>query len=159
MDDLVKRAKEFDNNWRAYNSAPSSRRGQFNSRNVRATTTSEDHAQVNATTPQRPRLNMGPLSKEEKERHFKEKLCFYCGKPNHTAKQCRLRQSSQGQGPSNSRQRMPRQDLRARAAVAQEDTFEETPEEHPAQIAAISYEPRPQFNIPRPHSAPVNEDF
>ena len=54
---------------------------------------------------------------------------------------------------------MPRQDLCARAAVAQEDTFEGTPEEHPAQIAAISYEPRPQFNIPRPHSAPVNEDF
>ena len=159
MDDLVKQAKEFNNNWHAYNSAPSSRRGQFSSRNVRATTTNEDHAQVNATMPQRPCLNMGPLTKEEKERHFKEKLCFYCGKPNHTAEQSQLRQSSQGQGPSSSCQRIPRQDLRARAAVAQEDTFEETPEEHPAQIAAISYEPCPQFNIPRPHSAPVNEDF
>ena len=31
----------------------------------------------------------GPLSQEEKERRRTNRLCFYCGKPNHTAMECR----------------------------------------------------------------------
>jgi len=32
----------------------------------------------------------GKLSPEERERHFKEKLCMYCGKPGHIATNCNL---------------------------------------------------------------------
>ena len=108
--------------------------------------------QVNATSMSTcPQVNMGKLSKEEKDRRFREKLCFYCGKPGHNAKNCRIKQSGrQTTRPSN------RQDFRARATVTQEESYEEAPEEHPAQIAAIS---RPQFLVPGQQVPAINEDF
>ena len=121
-------------------------------------TTDDTGAQVNATTSQHPQLNMGKISKEEKDRRFKEKLCFYCGRPNHTAKECRIKKS-QFQSNQSSCPSKPRQDFRACATVAQEESYEETPEEHPAQIAAIFYDSQSQFTESRPHSVPVNEDF
>ena len=119
-------------------------------------TAEEDGTQVNATTTTRPPM-MGKLSKEEKDKRYREKLCFYCGKPNHTAKECRAKTNQMRQG--NNKPRNPRQDTRVRAAATQEESYEEAPEDHPAQISAMYQEPRSRFLIPRPHSAPVNEDF
>ena len=155
LNGLVEKAGEFDRVWRLFSNPAFTGRGGTRRTFNRAMTTDDTGAQVNATTSQRPQLNMGKISKEEKDRRFKEKLCFYCGKPNHTAKECRIKKS-QYQSSQSSRPSKPRQDFRARAAVAQEELYEETPEEHPAQIAAIS---QSQFTDSRPHSVPVNEDF
>ena len=158
LNGLVEKAGEFDRVWRLFNHPAFTGRGGNRRTFNRAMTTDDTGAQVNATTSQRPQLNMGKISKEEKDRRFKEKLCFYCGRPNHTAKECRIKKS-QFQSNQSSRPSKPRQDFRARAAVAQEESYEETPEEHPAQIAAISYESQSQFTKSRPHLVPVNEDF
>ena len=50
----------------------------------------EDEAQINLFQPKegdrRPSGNaatVGKVSRQEKDCRFKEKLCFYCGKPGH----------------------------------------------------------------------------
>ncbi len=151
LDDLVRLARDFDRQYRLYtHTNPRPQRGTRN----RAMIAEGSDTQVNATstsTSTRPQVNMGKLSKEEKDRRFREKLCFYCGKPGHNAKNCRIKQSGrQTTRPSN------RQDFRARATVTQEESYEEAPEEHPAQIAAIS---RPQFLVPGQQVPAINEDF
>jgi hypothetical protein len=95
---------------------------------------------------------MGKISEAEKQRRYKEKLCFYCGKPGHTAKECCIKQSSQGCGQGN-RSGVPRQDIRACAVANQEETYEDTPEDHLAQITALS-----RLVIGQ-HVTPINEDF
>jgi hypothetical protein len=157
--DLAEKAREFDRLWRMYSNPAFTRNS--GPRN-RAMTTEDDHIQANATTASRPQLG-GKISKEEKDRRMKEKLCFYCGKPNHTARECRVKKSQLTQGSSNRRPpgNRPRNDFRARATVTQEEQYEEEgqTEEHPAQIAAMYHDPSPGYLIPRPHSAPVPEDF
>src|ERR1700761_4854744 len=160
LEGLAEKAREFDRLWRMYTNPAFTR---SSGPRTRALATDEDHTQVNATTSMasRPLLG-GKISKEEKDRRYKEKLCFYCGKPNHTAKECRVKKSTLSQGPRNGHPRNPRQgaDFRARATVTQEESNEEVyDEEHPAQVSSMYQVPRPRFDIPRPHSAPVNEDF
>ena len=92
LDDLVEKAREFDRIWRLYSNPAftgSTSRPQGGFKN-RATTTEEGSAQVNAFTQK-----FEKLSKEEKDRHFKNKLCLYCGKPGHMARECHLKRSSQ----------------------------------------------------------------
>jgi hypothetical protein len=152
---LVTLAREFNRVWRLY-SNPSDNFGRQRGPRNHAITTNEDGTQANATTtPQRPQLNMGKLSKEEKGRQYKEKLCFYCGKPNHTAKTCRLKQSGRGQFSGN-RPGAPRQDVRARATVAQEESYEDTPDDHPSQTVALS---RLQILHSSQEMAAINKDF
>jgi hypothetical protein len=115
--------------------------------------TEESDAQVLAmSTSPRPPLNMGKISEAEKQRRYKEKLCFYCGKPGHTAKECCIKQSSRGRSQGN-RSSVPCQDVRTCAAATQEETYKDTPEDHPAQIAALS-----RLAIGQ-NVAPINEDF
>src|SRR5882757_232272 len=158
LDGLVEKAREFDRIWHLYSNPAFTGGGrkQHDTRS-RAIVADSDDAQVNATTATRPK--MGKLSKEEKDRRYKEKLCFYCGKPNHTAKECRTKTLQTNQGGNKPGNQRPRTDFKARATTTQEESYEETPEEHPAQISAMYQNPRPQFMIPRPHSAPINEDF
>jgi hypothetical protein len=158
LEALVDKAREFDRVWRLYsNPAFTGGGGKPRDTRNRALQADEEGAQVNATTATRP-SKMGKLTKEEKDRRYKEKLCFYCGKPNHTAKECCAKTLQMNQGSNKPSQR-PRTDFRARATTTQEESYEEAPEEHPAQISALYQDPRPRFMIPRPHSAPVNEDF
>jgi hypothetical protein len=113
----------------------------------------DSDAQVHATsTSPRPQTNMGKISEAEKQHCYKEKLCFYCGKPGHIAKECRIKQSSRGRGQGN-RSGIPRQDIRARAAATQEETYKDTPEDHPAQITALSH------LVIGQNGTPINEDF
>jgi hypothetical protein len=152
MEELVRLAREFDRNYRLYTTPLDNFRGNGSPRN-RAMITEGSDAQVLVTsTSPRPPLNMGKISEAEKQHRYKEKLCFYCGKPGHTAKECRIKQSSRGCGQGN-RSSVPHQDVRARAAATQEETYEDTPEDHPAQIAALSCLAIGQ-NV-----APINEDF
>ena len=96
---------------------------------------------------------MGKISEAEKQRRFKEKLCFYCGKPGHMAKECHIKLCSRGRSQGN-RPGIPRQDFRARAAATQEETYEDTPEDDPAQIAALS-----SLVVGQQVATPLNEDF
>ena len=80
LDDLVKKAREFDHIWWLYSNPAltgSTSKPQGGFKNC-ATTMAEDGTQVNAFTQK-----FKKLSKEEKDRHFKNKLCLYCGKPGH----------------------------------------------------------------------------
>ena len=56
---------------------------------------------------------------------------------------------------------MTRTNVQAHATVTQEEQYKEEPQtqEHPAQIADMYQTPNPGSMIPRPHSAPVYEDF
>jgi hypothetical protein len=159
LEGLAEKARKFDRLWCMYSNLAFTRNS--GPRN-RALTTEEDHIQANVATTSRPQMG-GKISKEEKDRRFKEKLCFYCGKPNHTAKECQVKKSQLSQGPGNKHPQSthPRTDFRARATTTQEEQYEEgeIPEEHPAQVAAMYHTPHPGFTIPHPHSAPVSEDF
>ena len=161
LEGLAEKAREFDRLWCMYSNPAFTRNSGPRNRGL---TTEEDHAQANAFTTSRPQTG-GKISKEEKDRRFREKLCFYCGKPGHTARECHLKKSQLSQGSSNRRPNpsnpRPRTDVRARATVTQEEQYEEEPQaqEHPAQIVAMYQAPNPGSMIPRPHSAPVYEDF
>jgi hypothetical protein len=159
LEGLAEKAREFNHLWHMYSNPAFTRNS--GPRN-HALTTEEDHIQANVATTSRPQMG-GKISKEEKDRCFKEKLCFYCGKPNHTAKECQVKKSQLSQGSGNRRPQgtHPRTDFRARATTTQEEQNEEgeIPEEHPAQVAAMYHVPHLGFTIPCPHSAPVSEDF
>ena len=152
LDDLVEKAREFDRIWRLYSNpaftGSTSRQGGFKSRAA----TTEDDTQVNAFTQK-----FEKLSKEEKNRCFKNKLCLYCGKPGHMSRECCLKRSNQGNNQSSNQ--CPRTDTHVHATVAAEETYEETPEEHPAQISAMYQDTQPCFMIQCPASCLVNEDF
>jgi hypothetical protein len=157
LDDLADKAREFDRVWRLYTNPAFVQGGRHGPAN-RAMTTEEDTTQVNATTT-RPQIG-GKLSKEEKDRRFKEKLCFYCGKPGHSAKECRTKKYNQSQGtrrPGTSSR--PRSDFKVQAMTTQEDPQEATIEDHPAQIAAVYQSLHPCFITPGPSSTSLNEDF
>ena len=99
-----------------------------------------------SSTPQT--VKRGPLSKEERERRIREKLCLYCRKPNHFAKECRQKKAAnQGKRPNVT----PK-------IQANETTTEETPEETP-QISSICVtSPIPyELAMMRPKSVP--QDF
>jgi hypothetical protein len=152
MEELVRLAREFDRNYRLYTTPSDNFRGNRRPRNHAMITDGSD-THVHATsTSSRPPLNMGKISEAEKQCRYKEKLCFYCGKPGHTAKECCIKQSNRGHGQGN-RSGVPRQDVRARAVATQEETYEDTPEDHPAQIAAISH------LVIGQNGTPINEDF
>ena len=154
LDALVEKAREFDHMWQLYSSpaftgSPSRPQGGFRNH---ATTTEEDSTQVNAFT-----LKFKTLSKKEKDRHFKNKLCLYCGKPGHMAQECHLKRSSQVNNQSRSQH--PRTDTRVCATAAAEEFYKETPAEHPAQISAMYQDTQPHFMIQCPASCPVKKDF
>jgi hypothetical protein len=88
--------------YRLYTTPSEKFRGNRGPRN-RAMIVEDSDAQVHATsTSPRPQINMGKISEAEKQHHYMEKLCFYCGKPGHTAKECRIKQSGSGRGQGNS---------------------------------------------------------
>ena len=97
LEGLVEKACKFDHLWHMYSNPAFTRNS--GPRNC-AMTTEEDHTQANAFTTSHPQLG-GKISKEEKDRCFREKLCFYCRKPGHTAKECHLKKSQLSQGSSN----------------------------------------------------------
>ena len=154
LDDRVEKAREFHCIWWLYSNTAftgNTSRPQGGFKN-RAATTEEDGTQVNAFTQK-----FKKLSKEEKNRCFKNKLCLYCGKPGHMARECRLKKSNQGNNQSSNQ--CPRTDTSVRATATAKETYEAIPEEHPAQISAIYQDTQLHCMIQHPASCPVNEDF
>ena len=158
LEDLAEKAHEFNHLWCMYLTPAFTR---SSGPQTQALATDEEHTQVNATMSSCPLLG-GKILKEEKDKHYKDKLCFHCGKPNHMARECQVKKSNLSQGPRKGHPGKPHQgaNFRACTTVTQEDSYEEEhAKEHLAQIAALYQEPHPRFTIPCPHSAPVNEDF
>jgi hypothetical protein len=131
--------------------------GQRFQKKIRGTTTEHDDAQstqINLFTGDESRPMLGKISQKEKDRRFKEKLCFYCGKKNHMAKECRAKQSKQGN--------TSRRDTKTRGLTAQDDSPDSNEQPSPSyeDTTHVSrfYHANP-YDILRPKSAPVNEDF
>jgi hypothetical protein len=154
---LVEKAKEFNRVYRLY-SNPAFTGYSASGRGPRARALATDDTQVQAFTTSCP-PKRGKITKEEKDRWFKNNLCFYCGNAGHISRDCHIKKT-QGAMGSNT-QGKPRQstDVKVCVAITHEDQYEDTTDDHAAQVVAIYYEPPPRFSIPRPHSAPVNEDF
>ena len=133
-------------------------RGRFR---ARATTTEEDGPSINYANLE---AQGGKIMKEEKERHYREGLCFFCSIKGHDAKRCNKKKNRDNQrGPCPNF----KQDMKARALTSEETKQEEqnlqpTPPSYQSQqssmISRISI-PQNRFDIISPASAPLNENF
>ena len=112
---LVERARDFDRLWRMYK-APAFGGRSARGANTRGATTREqnDSTSINYANLEAAPV-MGRISKEEKDRRFKAKECFYCGKTGHMAKECRAKKNRAQQRPQQSRK-----DAKARALTTQD---------------------------------------
>ena len=164
LKDLVEKASAFDQVWRVYRPQTSGRPRGYN---ARATAMGqEDEAQINLFQPEegdrRPSGNaatVGKVSRQEKDCRFKEKLCFYCSKPGHQVKDCRVKKSQPGAG------RKPRQrrDTRMRLLTTEEIEPQEEggPTDYDNSNVSLSrfYVDVNRYDILRPKSAPIDSDF
>ena len=163
---LVDKAHEFDRLWCVYkpqenrtdNRNSTGNRGRFH---ARATITEEDGPSINYANLE---AQEGKITKEEKERRYKEGLCFFCGIKGHDAKRCNKKKNCDNQrGPRPNF----KQDMKARALTSEETKQEDqnllptTPSYQSQQLHMISRISIPQnrFDIIRPASAPLNKDF
>ena len=115
MATLVEKTREFDRLWRVYQKGTTKNNDTHNPRRARAVTTAEEgsstqinYANLEAAT--------GKISKAEKDRHYKEGKCFYCGEGNHQAKACPLKKNK-GKSKFNPRNNDSRHDAKARAVT------------------------------------------
>ena len=162
--DLIEKASAFDQVWHVYCPQTSGRSRGYN---ARATAIGqEEEAQINLFQPEEgdrhPSSNaatVGKVSHQEKDCHFKEKLCFYCGKPGHQVRDCRVKKSQPGTG------RKPGQRCNMRMWLL---TTEETepqeeggPTDYDNSNVSLSrfYVNVNRYNILHPKLAPINLDF
>ena len=164
LKDLVEKASAFDQVWRVYRPQTMGRTRGYN---VRATAMGqEEETQINLFQPEegdrRPSGNaatVGKVSRQEKDRRFKEKLCFYCGKPGHQVKDCRVKKSQPGAG----RKPGQRRDTRTRLLTTEETEPQEegAPTDYDNSNVSLSrfYADVNRYDILRPKSAPIDLDF
>jgi len=157
--ELVKLAKAFDQAYLEYRSNTVKSEGLRYPSNSDATMKSDDSMQINRYTG---REHFKKISKEEKDRRFRMKLCLYCASIEHLVKECPVKQNAQNALRAGQN---PRRDIEARATTTQESKYSgESPapvyEEFPpsATISRLYQDPDP-FGLLRPRSAPINEDF
>ena len=124
---LVEKAREFDRLHQMYNSP--------------AFTQKIPTARIRSSKEENTQL-YHPLTEEEKERYRKENRCFYCGKPNHSAKYCRTRLA-------HAQENQPT----IRAAATLEDTEEDETIEG-LKTSRLHTIPEYDLGIERPKSAP-----
>ena len=169
LPDLVENAREFDRVYHLYNT-PSFHGGSgYPSRPAKTrglATLEEDPLQINLyqgppgtgrnSTPRQP------LTKEERERWLKNKLCLYCGKAGHFACECHAKTSAPVHASSNQRNPSnPSQQQgaapRVRSAVIQE-VEDDQQEEEPLPVSTLyTWHGENVRTPPRPRSAP--QDF
>jgi hypothetical protein len=59
----------------------------------RLVSTTSSHTRISAITDAPPLRGGGPLSAEERKHRFDNRLCLYCGRPDHTVQNCRRREA------------------------------------------------------------------
>ena len=145
---LVEKARDFDRVWHLYNSPAFTQRPS--GMRIRATTQEDPPpaTQINALSA--PNMKREKISKEERDRRFQNKLCLYCGKPNHFAKECR-------QKKMNAQGRRPGIPPNVRATTSQETTEEAPPPEAQLSFLRAATPDTDPYGILRPKSAP--QDF
>jgi hypothetical protein len=152
---LVKAAREFDNLFHLYNSTAF--RG---GRSVRArglnTQGSDNPLEINLyqgepnERPWESRSERKPLTDAEKEFRRKNNLCYYCGKKNHMANQCRAKKAAQGCQQQGSHPQT------VRATTIQDENIEPAQEE-PVPVASLTtWRETLADSILRPRSAPMD---
>jgi len=106
LKDLVEKACDFDCIYHLYNTPAFHTSGQHLACTQATVTGEEEPTQVNlyqGTLGECPNnFQQGPLLKEECDRCFREKLCLYCSKPRHIAKDCHLKKSNLNRTPGRS---------------------------------------------------------
>ena len=162
LKDLVEKASALDQIWRMY-CPPGGRTHGFNTCTM--TTGQEDEAQINLFQPKEgdrhPSGNtatVGKVSRQEKDCCFKEKLCFYCGKPGHQVRDCRVKKSQ-----SVGRRPRQRHDTRTRLLTTEETKPQEEggPTDYDNSNVLLSwfYTDVNRYDILRPKSVPIDLDF
>ena len=164
LKDLVEKASAFDQVWHVYHPQTSRRLRGYNA--CATAMGQEEEAQINLFQPEegdrRPSRNaatVGKVSHQEKDRCFKEKLCFYCGKPGHQVRDCRVKKSQPGMGKKPGQ----RHDTRTRLLTTEETEPQEEggPTDYNNSNISLSrfYADVNCYDILRPKLAPVDLDF
>src|SRR6266404_3046976 len=144
--DLVSKAHKFDHAYEIYQSQnPRGPRPPPSAKNRNLVT---DETQINATVPQHPKP-FGKLTAEEKDHHFKNKLCLYCGKSGHMARACRKKQESDGE---------PRNPVTTRATTTQEEAPLDD-DDSSSHVTSLYHDVYTGTLPTHPFSAPIPEDF
>ena len=162
--DLVEKASAFNQVWCVYRPQISGRTRGYN---ARATATGQDEeAQINLFQPEegdrRPSGNaatVGKVSCQEKDRRFKEKLCFYCGKPGHQVRDCRVKKSQPGAGRKPGQRRNTRMWLLTTEETEPQEEGGPTDYDNSNVSLSRFYANVNRYDILRPKSTPVDSDF
>ena len=164
LKDLVEKASAFDQVWHVYRPQTN---GRLRGYNARATVLGqEEETQINLFQPKEgdrcPSGNaatVGKVSRQEKDCRFKEKLCFYCGKPGHQVRECRVKKSQAGAGRKPGQRRNTRTWLLT--TEESEPQEEGAPTDYDNSNVSLSqfYTDVNRYDILRPKSAPVDLDF
>jgi hypothetical protein len=165
MTALVEKARTLDRAyqiWGPSNRGTGTQRRGWNARGTAIDESGETQINLYEVGDRRPQSSTRGkrLSREEKDRRFKANLCFFCGKPGHRVKDCDVKKSmSQGRPSGGGRNTRTRQ-LATEETEPQEDA---APAEYDgpreAQVARFYPSMGDRYDIIRPKSAPVNEDF
>jgi hypothetical protein len=151
---LVEKTRAFDNAYHLYKQNRPAR-SEPRGRNARTLTTEErPSAAINYANLEAAE---GKITPEEREQRFREKLCLYCGRPNHRAKECRKKLARTGK---NSNKTFVRREMKACATNTQEDNDNDpSPSYDHRPVISSVYSPN-CFDPLRPASASLNdEDF
>src|SRR6266404_1459920 len=144
--DLVSKACEFDHAYEIYQSQnPQGPRPPLPAKNRNLVT---DETQINATVPQCPKP-FGKLTAEEKDHHFKNKLCLYCGKSGHMVQACNKKKENDAR---------PHNPVTTRATTTQEEAPLDE-DDSSSHIASLYHDVYAGTLPTCPFSAPIPEDF
>src|SRR6266404_4854174 len=143
--DLVSKACKFNCTYEIYQSQ--NPRGPCPPPPARNHNLVTDDTQINATVPQRPK----PFGKlmAEKDCHFKNKPCLYCGKSGHMAWACRKKQDADTK---------PRNPVTTRATTTQEEAPLNDEDNSSSHITSLYHNVYTGTLPTRPFSAPIPED-
>jgi Zinc knuckle len=165
MMDLVEKARTLDRAyqiWGPSNRGTGTQRRSWNARGTAIDESGETQINLYEVGDRRPQSSTRGkrLSREEKDRRFKANLCFFCGKPGHRVKDCDVKKNmSQGRPSGGGRNTRTHQ----LATDETEPQDEAAPAKYngprEAQVARFYPSMGDHYDIIRPKSAPVNEDF
>jgi Zinc knuckle len=165
MVDLVEKARSLDRSYQIWGSSTrgtGAQRRSWNTRGMTANESGETQINLYEAGDRRPQSSTWGkrLTKEEKDRRFKASLCFFCGKPGHRVKDCDAKKSMPYGRPSGGGRNTRSCQLTTEESEPQDDaapTDYDSPRE--AQVARFYPSMGDRYDIIRPKSAPVNEDF
>jgi hypothetical protein len=165
MTALVEKARALDQSYQIWGSSTRGTGAQRRGWNVHGTTANKSgETQINLykTGDRRPQSSTQGkrLTREEKNRRFNANLCFFCGKPGHCIKDYNAKKSMPQGKPSGGGRNTRTRQLVTEESEPQDEaapTDYDSPRE--AQVARFYPSMGDRYDIIRPKSAPVNEDF